>query len=56
MGAEFARYQLAVVLGQLILSREFNPVPSFTMRPYMRGTTVAPPPRMPLQVRSRSAS
>jgi cytochrome P450/ferredoxin len=37
VGAEFARYQLAVVLGQLILSREFNPVPSFTMRPYMRG-------------------
>ena len=56
VGAEFARYQLAVVLGQLILSREFNPVPSFTMRPYMRGATVAPPPRMPLQVRSRSAS
>jgi cytochrome P450 family 110 len=56
VGAEFARYQLAVVLGQLILSREFNPVSSFTMRPYMRGATVAPPPRMPLQVRSRSAS
>ena len=32
VGAEFARYQLAVVLGQLVLSREFNLVPSFTMR------------------------
>jgi cytochrome P450 len=53
VGAEFARYQLAVVLGQLILSREFNLVPSYTMRPYMRGATVAPHPRMPLQVRSR---
>jgi cytochrome P450 len=55
VGAEFARYQLAVVLGQLVLSREFSPVPSFTMRPYMRGATVSPPPRMPLQARSRSA-
>lgn len=56
VGAEFARYQLAIVLGQLILSREFSLVPSFTMRPYMRGATVAPHPRMPLQVRSRSAA
>jgi cytochrome P450 len=55
VGAEFARYQLAVVLGQLILSREFSPVPSFTLRPYMRGVTVSPQPRMPLQVRSRQA-
>lgn len=42
VGAEFARFQLAVVLGQLILSRAFSPVPSFTMRQYMRGATVAP--------------
>lgn len=56
VGAEFARYQLAVVLGQLVLSREFSLVPSFTMRPYMRGATVAPHPRMPLQARSRTAA
>jgi cytochrome P450 family 110 len=53
VGSEFARYQLAVVLGQLVLSREFSLVPSFTMRPYMRGVTVAPSPRMPLRARSR---
>jgi cytochrome P450 len=56
VGAEFARYQLAVVLGQLVLSREFERVPSFTMRPYMRGATVAPPPGMPLLVRPREAA
>jgi hypothetical protein len=55
VGVEFARYELAVVLGQLMLSREFSLVPSFTMRPYMRGITVAPNPRMPLRARSRLA-
>lgn len=56
VGVEFARYQLAVVLGQLMLNREVNLMPSFTARPYMRGVTVAPHPRMQLQVRSRAAS
>jgi cytochrome P450 len=56
VGAEFARHELAIVLGQLILRREFGLVPSFTTRPYMRGVIVAPHRRMPLQVRSRSAS
>ncbi len=55
VGAEFARYQLAVVLGELILSREFSLVPSYAMRPYMRGATVAPHPRMPLRARARTA-
>jgi cytochrome P450 len=56
VGAEFARYQLAVVLGQLILRREFAVSPSFAVRPYMRGATVAPPPDMPLSVRPREAA
>jgi cytochrome P450 len=56
VGAEFARYQLAIVLGQLILGRAYDPAPDFTMRPYMRGVTVAPPPGMPVLVSSREAA
>jgi cytochrome P450 len=55
VGAEFARYQLAVVLGQLVLARGFAPEPSRAVRPYMRGATVAPSPGMRLLVRPREA-
>lgn len=56
VGAEFARYQLAVVLGQLILSRGFGAAQSTSERSYMRGVTVAPPPGMPLLVSPREAA
>lgn len=55
VGSEFARYQLAIVLGQLVLSRAFDPVPQFAVRAYMRGPTAAPPPELPVLVRTREA-
>lgn len=46
VGAEFARYQLAIVLGQSVLAARFTPAPSGTARAYMRGSTVAPSPKL----------
>jgi cytochrome P450 family 110 len=48
VGAEFARYQIAIVLAQLWLQWRFESVAEFRVRPVMRGVTVAPSPRMPL--------
>ena len=56
VGSEFARYQLAIVLAQLVRSRGFDPVTTFSVRAYMRGPTAAPPPDMPVLVRPREAA
>jgi cytochrome P450 len=55
VGAEFARYQLAVLLARLVLARSFAADPSFEVRAYMRGVTVSPPPDLPLLVSPREA-
>ncbi|MEV6323795.1 cytochrome P450 [Nocardia sp. NPDC051787] len=53
IGAEFANYQIGIVLAQLWLHWRFEPVAGFRVRPYMRGVTVAPPPRMQVRVHRR---
>lgn len=55
VGAAFAHYQIAVMLAQLWLHWRLEPVAGFRVRPYMRGVTVAPSPRMPALTHRRRA-
>ena len=54
VGAEFARYQLRLVLAQLFAAVALHPVPGFQVRGRMRGATVGPSDDMPVIVRDRA--
>jgi cytochrome P450 len=51
VGIEFARYQLRTVLAQIFSSVSVSLPEGFSMRPMMRGVTVAPPTSMRFVIR-----
>jgi hypothetical protein len=55
LGAQFAEYEMRVVLARMVQTLDLEPASEAPIRPLMRGFTIAPSEGLPVRVRRRRA-
>ena len=56
LGAQFAEYEMRVVLARIVETLDLEPASEAPIRPLMRGFTIAPSEGLPVRVRRRRAA